>query len=117
MIIGNQTATVLFSNVNSQSNTPAIVGAVVGGVLGFGALLAAGGLFAKKQIDQSTRKKHLLAAYIWEALKLQGLDNFKTEKGQKYVDLIETQLIPELQNEGLYTDQTSDRELSELAEK
>lgn len=77
--IANQTSTILFNTGNSQSNTP-IIGAVIGGVLGFGTLLAAGGIFAKRQVDQSTRKKHQFAAYIWQALRLQGLDNFETEK-------------------------------------
>jgi len=72
-------------------------------------------LFAKRQIDQATRNKHRLAAYIWQELKLQGVDNFGTDLGKKYVSMIENNLIPELKQHGYDTDIMEDRDLRGLA--
>ncbi len=111
----NQTATVLFNTGNTQSNTPGIIGGVIAGAGTLGLLAAGIGLFAKKQIDQSTRNKHRLAAYIWQELKIQGVDNFGSDLGKKYVMLIETDLIPELKQHGYETDVMEDKDLRKLA--
>ncbi len=111
----NQTATVLFDSTKNSSNLPAIIGGVIAGVGGAGLLLAGLGLFAKRQYNQTTRNKHRLAAYIWEELKLQGIDNFGTDLGKKYVAMIEDNLIPELKQHGYDTDTMQDYDLRELS--
>ena len=111
----NQTANVLFDSTQNSSNLPAIIGGVIAGVGTLGLLAAGLGLFAKRQIDQSTRNKHRLANYIWDNLKLSGIDNFNSDLGKKYVAIIENDLVPELKQQGYDTDTMQDRELRELA--
>ena len=86
-------------------------------MVGFGTLLGVGGFFGNRYIDQSTREKHQFAAYIWQALRMQGIDNFETDKGQQYVSVVEDQLIPELKEHGLDIDVMREEEQRDLAQK
>ncbi|MBA3537193.1 MAG: hypothetical protein H0T84_11385 [Tatlockia sp.] len=116
--LGNLTPTISFNNFNNtivSSNTASIIGAAVGGGLGLTAMLTALSLFIKRQIDKSTRDKHRLAAYIWEELKLQGIDNFETDLGRKYVSIIENELVPALKEHNFDPDNMQDSDLKNLA--
>jgi hypothetical protein len=101
------------NNLSNVSGSE-IAGAVVGGILGFGALLGAGVGFWRYATNRNSRKGEQFADYIRDALKLKGVDNFDHENGQKYVAFVHS-LIQELQQAGIDIKLMRPGELHELA--
>ena len=92
-----------------------IAGSVIGGIIGASALLAAAGIFAKTQRDRATRALHLFANAVQKHLKLQGMDNFKTEQGRKFVRLMEEDMTQALMPYGFNVEDMHPKALDVLA--
>ena len=87
------------SNLLNDSSAQ-IIGSVVGGVLGFGALLGTGFGFWQYVTNKNSRQRERFADYIRDVLKLKEVDNFDHETGQKYVAFVH-RLIQSLQQSGI----------------
>jgi hypothetical protein len=100
------------TNVNIPTSTANIIAAsVAGGLLGLGGLLIAAWSFWEK----NTRREEYFADYIRDALKLKGVNNFKTdETGRKYVAFVHD-LIQGLGQAGIDTATMHPSELRALA--
>ena len=88
--------TVSFNNKEAGINAGLVAGGVIGSILGLATLMAGSGFFARNYRNTQTRKPHPFADAVQEHLKIQGMDNFKTEQGQKFAKLMEENLVQAL---------------------
>jgi hypothetical protein len=98
----------------SNNLIPIIAGSTAGGVALLSTAVGIGFWYRKRVQDANTRKQYQFADYIREELKLKGIDNFKNEKGQRYVGVIQ-KLMTEFSHQGEDLNQRSDSELKAIA--
>lgn len=105
---GTNSSTVVVTPGSSSDVTGAIAGGAVGGALLLAGAIGGGFWYRKYAQDARTRKQYRFADDVREALKLKGIENFESEKGQHYLAVIQ-KLETELSTQGGMT-------LSEMGE-
>jgi hypothetical protein len=102
-------------NTIANGSSGGIAGAVIGGLLGLGALVGAGFGFWRYATDKTTRKGEEFADYIRDALRLKGVGNFKDHaEGKRYLAMVNN-LTQALQQAGIDATVMRTGELRELA--
>ncbi len=109
--------TVSFNKKEAGLNVGLVAGSVIAGIAGLGMLIAGGGFFAKTYRDAATREPYPFANAVHKHLKLNGMDNFKTEQGQKFVRLIEEDMAQALSPYGFDIQNLHLKAVDDLAKK
>lgn len=113
----NNGTTIIVKPGSSVDITGPVAGGAVGGTIFIAGAIGGGFWYRKRAQDAATRKQHRFADHIRDALKLKGIDNFESEKGQRFLAVIQKLENGFSTQGGMTLSEMGDNELEGLAKQ